>query len=471
MRLRLSDIPGMKVTVMGLGLHGGGGATARFFSLLGARVLVTDLRGEEELKPSLEALEGLKIRYRLGEHRYEDFRDADLVVKNPAVPLSSPYLRAARQLTNDIAIFLALSRREILALTGTKGKSTTASAVHHVLKQVNPATDLGGNITVSPLTFLLRGIERGRLVEPEAPVVLELSSWQLADCLPREVLKPRWAMITNIMHDHQNRYNAFEDYVNDKRLIFSGQGEGDFSIFNYDDPYGRRFASETAGRVRFFSASPLPAGLSGGYLDGETGLLRRSGGKEEQVLPASLKLPGHHNRLNMLAAAVMLDAAGIGAQVISDGLAGFPGIPHRLEMVAEIEGVRYCNDSAATIPQATSAALASFSEPVHLIAGGNDKELDFTGLAESLKGTAGIYLLEGTATARFAAAAAEAGQRPEGPFDSLVEAVERAATAAAPGDVVLLSPGCTSFGMFRNEFHRGDQFRELVLERSGRPAR
>jgi UDP-N-acetylmuramoylalanine--D-glutamate ligase len=471
LRLRLSDIPGMKVTVMGLGLHGGGGATARFFSLLGARVLVTDLRSEEELRPSLVALKDLKIRYRLGEHRREDFRDADLVVKNPAVPLSSPYLRAARTLTNDIAVFLALSRREVFALTGTKGKSTTASAVHHVLKRVKPGTDLGGNITVSPLTFLLGGIDGGRLVEPDAPVVLELSSWQLADCLPREVLKPHWAMITNIMHDHQNRYNAFEEYVNDKRLIFSGQSEGDFSIFNYDDPYGRRFASEASGRVRMFSASPLPTGLRGGYLDGAAGILRRSGGKEEQALPDSLKLPGKHNRLNMLAAAVMLDAAGIDTHAIREGLADFPGIPHRLEEVAEIDGVRYYNDSAATIPQATSAALASFSEPVHLIAGGNDKELDFTGLSESLKDTAGVYLLEGSATARFAEAVAEAGQRPEGPFDSLSKAVEKAAGAALPGEVVLLSPGCTSFGMFKNEFHRGDQFRELVLERGRGSAR
>ena len=471
MPLKLNDIPGMKVTVMGLGLHGGGAATARFFANLGARVLVTDLRPAQELAASLESLEGLEIEYILGEHRSRDFTETDLVVKNPAVPSTSPFLQEATALTNDIALFLGLTNRPVYAITGTKGKSTTASAVHHVLKGLLPATDLGGNITVSPLTFLLEHINRGStmlsLTEPDAPVVLELSSWQLADCRPREVLHPHFSMITNIMHDHQNRYASFADYVDDKRLIFQGQSASQTAVFNLDDPYGRTFADEATATVRFFSKHELPAGRQGGFLRGERGLIR-SGAEEYEVLPCALRLPGEHNRLNMLAAAVMLDAAAIPAEAICDGLADFGGIPHRLELVGEIDGVRYFNDSAATIPQASSAAIASFSVPLHLIAGGTDKSLDFTGLSESLERTVGIYLLEGSATGGFQAAAAAAGRTTEGPFPTLKAALERAVVNATPGEVVLLSPGCTSFGMFKNEFDRGDQFRRLVGELADR---
>ncbi|WP_319417401.1 UDP-N-acetylmuramoyl-L-alanine--D-glutamate ligase [Marispirochaeta aestuarii] len=466
MNLQLEDIPGMRITVMGLGLHGGGAAAARFFASLGARVLVTDLRSSEELSASLSDLKDLEIEYRLGEHRLEDFSGADLVIKNPAVPPGSEYLKAAHHVSSDIAVFLGLSGREVFAITGTKGKSTTASAVHHVLSTIKSETDLGGNITISPLNFLLRDMIKGRLKEKDAPVVLELSSWQLADCLPREVLKPRYSMITNIMHDHQNRYDSFEDYVADKALIFSNQDSNDVSIFNYDDPYGRKYAGESRARVLYFSGNQLPATLEGGFLKGTRGFLRREG-KEVEILPETLAVPGAHNRLNLLAAAVMLASSGVPVETIKSGLADFHGIPHRLEEVARIDGVLYVNDSAATIPEAAAAAIASFDAPVRLIAGGTDKELDFTGFSDALRRVAGLYLLKGNATPRFEAAAEEAGIRYRGPFESLEEALMQVRAEARPGDVVLLSPGCASFGMFRNEFHRGDLFRDYVRSLAG----
>lgn len=462
--LSLDDIPGLKVTVMGLGLHGGGLATARFFASLGADVLVTDLRREEQLSSSIESLGALPVRLVLGEHREEDFLSADLVIKNPAVPPDSPFLALAPRVSNDIAVYLGLTRRPVLAVTGTKGKSTTVSAVHRVLQAADPEADLGGNITVSPLSFLLKQIDEGRLSEPDAPVVLELSSWQLADCLPREVLKPDYSMITNIMHDHQNRYARFEDYVDDKRLIFQNQGADGVSVFNYDDPYGRSFGRESRARVLYFSSAPLPDGCDGCYQAGSgdpTGLLRLDG-REEELLPAELTLPGEHNRRNLLAAACMLAAAGVDRRLIADELAAYAGIPHRLEKVAEHRGVSYYNDSAATIPQATAAAVASFDRPVHLIAGGTNKELDFTGLAQAFRNLAGLYLLEGSATPYFQEAALEAGIARRDPYDSLAEALEAASRRAKAGEIVLLSPGCASFGMFKNEFDRGDQFRELA---------
>jgi UDP-N-acetylmuramoylalanine--D-glutamate ligase len=465
LKLRLEDIPGMHITIMGLGLHGGGAAAARFFSRLGARVLVTDLRTSDELASSLISLEDLDISYRLGEHRMDDFSGADLVIKNPAVPPNSPYLQAAKALSSDIAVFLGLSRREVFAITGTKGKSTTASAVYHVLSRDFPQTDLGGNITVSPLSFLLRDINKGVLRESDAPVVLELSSWQLADCIPREVLKPRYSMITNIMHDHQNRYEKFADYVADKALIFTNQNADDFSVLNYDDPYGREYAEKSGAKVLYFSNTTLPDSLEGGFLRNKTGFLRY-GGKELEILPENLGIPGTHNRLNLLAAAVMLQAAQVPAETVREGLGEFRGIPHRLEKVACIGGVSYVNDSAATIPQAAAAAISSFEAPVRLIAGGTDKDLDFSGFSDALRRVSGLYLLEGNATLRFEAAASKANLPYKGPFDSLKSALTAVQSDVCPGDVVLLSPGCASFGMFQNEFHRGDLFRDLVRKMS-----
>ena len=446
---------------MGLGLHGGGAAAARFFASCGARVLVTDLRTTNELSLSLAELHDLNIEYRLGEHRFEDFSEADLVIKNPAVPSSSKYLKAAKNLSNDIAVFLGLTTREVFAISGTKGKSTTASALYHVLKKIHPETDLGGNITISPLNFLLRDMADGTLHESTAPVVLELSSWQLADCVPINVLKPRYSMITNIMHDHQNRYDSFEDYVADKALIFSNQDVRDVSIFNFDDRYGQIFGEQSKAGVLYFSEKPLPQSLEGGFLKGNRGYFRRNG-NEVEVLPDKLSIPGKHNRLNLLAAAVMLAAADIPAESIRSGLSEFGGIPHRLEKVAEIGGVSYVNDSAATIPQASAAAIASFDAPVRLIAGGTDKDLDFTAYSDALRKLTGLYLLDGNATPRFEQAASEAGISYQGPFDSLEKALSQVCNDALPGEVVLFSPGCTSFGMFKNEFHRGDMFRNYV---------
>ncbi|HAK47501.1 MAG TPA: UDP-N-acetylmuramoyl-L-alanine--D-glutamate ligase, partial [Spirochaeta sp.] len=192
---------------MGLGLHGGGSASARFFAESGAIVTVTDLHSREVLQPSIQALSDLSIRYVLEKHEISDFENADIIIKNPAVKPDSPYLKAASdagaEIETDISTFLRMNRRPVIAVTGSKGKSTTVSALYHVLKKINPDSDLGGNITVSPLTFF-SDEKNGS----GAPVILELSSWQLADIAGRNLLNPAAAAITNIMHDHQDRYQS-----------------------------------------------------------------------------------------------------------------------------------------------------------------------------------------------------------------------------------------------------------------------
>ncbi len=466
--MKSMEFKGMKVTVMGLGLNGGGLATVRFLAERGALVTATDLRNADILTPSLDRLRDLEVHYVLGKHRMEDFENADMVVKNPAVPASSPYLKASSRVETDLSLFLSLCENPILAVTGSKGKSSVVSALHHIMLGAWPGCRLGGNITRSPLSFLAA-------LNPEDPVVLELSSWQLGDLRGRNLLHPEVAVLTNIMNDHQNMYDSFEDYVDDKREIYRGQSPEQKAIFLLDER-GRSFAAECPGESLFYSPAPAPEAAV--YLEEEKGFFCRPSGaadssfpgdpagrrglEPEELLPAELKTPGRHFRLNCLIAAASARLFGLEAELIRQRLADFPGVPHRLERVGQSGGVCYYNDTTATIPEAMAAGIESFEAPVHLICGGNDKELDYKSAASALLRPAGIYLLEGTASEKIMKVLKEQGRDYEGPFASLQEAFAAARSRATDGQVVLLSPGATSFGMFINEFHRGDSFRELA---------
>ena len=242
---RISDIDGLHVLVMGLGLHGGGLASARFFASHGAKVTVTDLRSREILQPSIDQLSRYDIRYVLGRHDEKDFMDADLVIKNPSVPATSPLLSFAKLVETDISVFLGLTQNPVIAVTGSKGKSTTVSAIHHVLQSFYPGAQLGGNITVSPLSFI-DGLP------DDVPVTLELSSWQLGDLRAKHVLKPRVSLITNIFPDHQNMYDGMEAYVSDKKVIYQEQDSADYTICNFDDPYGKILQTKPGARCVSF---------------------------------------------------------------------------------------------------------------------------------------------------------------------------------------------------------------------------
>lgn len=219
---------------MGLGLNGGGEACVRFFLRHGANVLATDMKTAEQLQPTIQKLsddpeiDSSRLSYRLGEHRIEDFQNADCVIKNPGVKFEgNKYLAAAKNIETDISIFLHFTKAPVIAVTGSKGKSSTVSAINYGLNKAGFTAFLGGNITVSPLTFLEKTNEK-------TPVVLELSSWQLADLRGRKALKPKICVITKIVPDHQNWYHAMEPYVADKRLIYADQTSGDYSIFDFE---------------------------------------------------------------------------------------------------------------------------------------------------------------------------------------------------------------------------------------------
>jgi UDP-N-acetylmuramoylalanine--D-glutamate ligase len=391
-----------------------------------------------------------------------------MVIKNPGARADSPFLRFARRIETDISLFLASSPSRLIAVTGSKGKSGTASALHWVLQKAreNKLLDgnafLGGNITVSPLSFLDQ-------LEPNDDVVLELSSWQLGDLKGRTkdgpqklpLLKPRVAVITAILPDHQNYYHNMEDYVADKRIICHGQDEGDVIVVE-NDHWGQSFLAETRARSLVYADVPLPQDTMGGWLDQGRGFARTCYGEKLEITPAQTVVPGPRQKKGLLAAGLALLDLGLPADFISKNLGIFPGIEHRLEFFHERNGIRFYNDTAATIPEATAAALEAFDVPVVLVAGGADKNLDFAPLAAAAVKAKAVVLLAGTAYTKLKALLESAHIPYSGPFDNIVQAASVSEGLAEAGDVVVLSPGCASFGMFQNEFDRGNQWKAAV---------
>ena len=493
----LGDIKGKRITVMGLGLNGGGEASARFFLRYGAFVTVTDMKNEDELRPTVEKLMGdatidkRRLTFHLGGHDVTDFENADCVIKNPGVKIDgNRFLAASKAIETDISVFLSFTKAKVIAVTGSKGKSSTVSALFYGLKEAGFNAFLGGNITVSPLTFFEQ-------TDETSTVILELSSWQLADLRGRGVLKPHIALITKIVPDHQNWYGNMEDYVADKRLIYHDQSSADFAIFDADGDeagtgpkcggsWGDFFAAEAKAKVFRYSKAPLKDGLYGAWLengdepDGKvrlppllTGADGKSGAYTEETVLRSLLVPGSHLRQNVLNAALVMRVLGIPADKTAAILSSWTGLEHRLQYFhCYKERIRFYNDSCATVPEAAAAAVRSFSDGAILIAGGTDKELDFTPLADALSGADGKscvqspYLLAGSGTDKLKTQLDARGVRYTGVYenlDSLLCALKTELDAGGSRTAnVVFSPGATSFGMFNNEFDRGRQFMAKV---------
>ncbi|MCL2209720.1 MAG: UDP-N-acetylmuramoyl-L-alanine--D-glutamate ligase [Treponema sp.] len=468
---------GLKALIMGIGLHGGGLESARFLIKRGCEITVTDLRDEKTLLPSIEKLDtfcgelkGKPVKYILGKHEIDDFKNADIVVKNPAVRNDSIFLQSAKKIETDISLFLQESPAGLFAVTGTKGKSCTASALCRILSKNRKKGKafLGGNITVSPLVFLDE-------LEKNDDVVLELSSFQLGDLKNRKagdksaLLKPSASVITAIMSDHQDRYASMNEYIDDKRNIYFGQDSSGVTVAG-DDIWGKSFLSETKGRPLVYSHSALKEGISGGWLDGE-GFARLYGfpgisDEAVRLVPSRLLVPGEHQKINMLAASLAAFSNGIEAQTILAALEEFRGIEHRLEFFHEAGGVRFFNDSAATIPEAACACIEAFQNEgkLVLVTGGTDKNLDFSFLAKTAAKAKKIILLAGSGSEKLKSLLNSVGVSFNGPFNDLEKAVSCAVNTAEKGDIVALSPGCASFGMFLNEFDRGRRWKEAVLK-------
>jgi len=460
-----NEFSGQKVTVMGLGLNGGGLASTLHFLRRGAEVTVTDLRTEEVLRPTLEALAGLPVRFVLGCHEESDFRNADIVVKNPGVRAGNPYVALARRVETDLTVFLAALAapgldHPVLAVTGSKGKSTTATALHHIVSSLDPRARLGGNIAISPLSFLDQ-------IQAGAPVILELSSWQLADLRGRGLLHPRVSTVTNLLWDHMNSYPNQEAYAADKAVVFEGQGPSDWTLLPTEGRWGTWFGSRTPGRTAWIGSSRGDRGPKEAWfsVDDGWGHWRDTEGttRDFRLLPDSLLVPGLPFRHNCLSAGALAVLAGFAPESVPGALAGFSGVEHRLERFAIRRGAAWYNDTTATIPEAAAASVSSFEVPVHWIAGGTDKNLEFSAYEAMSRPPTSLILLKGSATDRMLPVFRAKGWSWQGPFGSLEEAIACAVDRVRPGDVVLLSPGAASFELFKNEFYRGNAFKDQVL--------
>ncbi len=453
---------GKKILILGIGSYpkGSGISATLFAARSGADVLATDLRCDADLKRGIAQFKKFKnVRFRLGKHHLEDIRWADIIIRNPRVrPTSREMVFASRlgkRIESDISIFLKRCPCSVVGITGTRGKSTSSTLVAAMLKASKRRTWLGGNIRVSPLTFMSR-------VKKTDVVVLELSSWQL-EVTGSSGISPHVACITNFMRDHLNSYEGMDDYGEAKAQIFRHQGPEDILVLNMDDVFCRSKLRVAPGQMLFF-ARRRSKGVDAWI--GRDALWMKEEKRIISLIPLrSVKVFGEHNLLNMLAAALTARAAGATLAGIKKALREFKGIQDREEIVAVKKGITFINDTTATTPDGTIAAVHAFAprfQTLRFIVGGADKGLDFTQLAAELaKFNVDIAVLPGSAGAKFMRAL-DQKNIPYTATKGLREAFRYLMLQATRGDVVILSPGCASFGAFQNEFDRGEQFRCLV---------
>ena len=443
-------LKGKKITVMGLGLLGKGLGDTIFLAQCGADLTVTDPKTKEQLATSITALKKYKnIKFVLGEHRFEDFENCDFVLKAQGVPLDSPYIAHARKnkisirMDDELLISFLPKNVKVIGVTGTRGKTTVTSLIYHILKKAGQRVHLGGNIRGVATLSLLSKIKSGDVV------VLELSSWQLQG-FGESKISPHISVFTNFMPDHMNYYkNNLKDYFNDKALIYKYQKEGDTLVI------GESLQKKAS---KSYKGTLIPQ-------SGTKGTLIPRGGKGNLILsnknnvPKNWKLQivGEHNIENVALAIDAVRALKIPMAKIKSAVESFKAVEGRLQFVKNIKGVSIYNDNNSTTPEATTVALKSFPrKQIVLIMGGADKNLDTKELLKTAEDCAHtIILLPGTGSDKITN---EDFYRAE----NLKDALETAFKSADKGDVVLFSPGFASFGLFKNEYDRNDQFLKLI---------
>jgi len=462
----LSRLKGKKVTLMGLGLFGGGEGAARFLCEAGAILTVTDLRSAERLQAPLHRLRGEPIKYRLGEHEKRDFVNADLVVANPAVPRNAAPLRAAQEagvpLTSPMNMFLTLCRAPVVAVTGSNGKSTTTAMLRAMLEHAGHRVHMGGNMGVSLLPQL-------RQLRRTDTVVLELSSFQLEDAALLR-WSPRVCIVTNLAPNHLDRHQTFGQYVAAKKNIAQFQTSKDSIVLNSACRHMQQWVREgLAGKVVLFG--PPVRDISAPRMALQRGRIVWHSHFSTEIICSTddVPLPGKHNVENALAAAAGARRMGASPQAIRAALLECEPLEHRLEPFAEINGIRFYNDSLATTPQSTIAALRTFDAPVTLIAGGYDKKLDLRPLAAEIADGVEVLVTLGQTGPVIAQHTREASLHNDRALvvkevKSFEDAVKVALELSMPGSVVLLSPACASYGMFDNFAERGNLFKKLVKD-------
>ena len=454
---------GKKVIVIGAARQGT--ALSRYLASKGAQVILTDMHSLDALPANLPDLENLGIQLRLGGHPLELVEGADLVCVSGGVPLTIPFIQAALQrgipLSNDSQIFLEACPAQVIGITGSSGKTTTTALVglmaqkYFEMKQNGHRAWVGGNIG-NPL------IEQVDQIDEDDLVVLELSSFQL-ELMTRS---PQIAAILNITPNHLDRHGSMQAYIAAKSRILRFQHAGDVAILNRDDPGSWSLAEHLKSDLISFGFQKPDSKQNGTYIYKDA-IWLQLGRESLKMLPLEwIQLPGRHNIANVLAACAIAAAASLALPAIQTAIEEFTGIPHRLEFIRNINGADWYNDSIATAPERTMAAIEAFEGPLVLLLGGRDKNLPWDDLAQLIHRRVRAVVLFGEAAGLIEKAlrAVKKGETLQviSRCNTLEEAVQAAAKLAQPGDTVLLSPGCTSFDAFKDFEERGEYFRKLV---------
>lgn len=445
----------MRVTVIGFSIEGED--LARYFMAQGDEVLVSTVRVPESLAQVREELTGRGVTFRVGENSPEDVEGADLVCVSQGVPLGIPAVIAAREAGTPVrsmtSLFFEKYPGPIVGITGSSGKTTTTALVDSMYTAANRAHVMGGNIGVG-LMGLLEGAEASQ------PAVLEVSHTQL-QLLERS---PDVAALTNVTPNHLDQF-TWEEYVALKRRIFEFQAPGAACVFNADDPMSREMASTAPSDVLLFSLGG-DHGMNGAYVKDGVVYMRQAGKSYQVVRVREIPLRGQHNVANVAAATAVASACGLAPEAVGQAVREFKPPAHRLEPVATVNGVDYFNDSIATAPERTLAALRSFEEPIVLLVGGREKQLPLEQMLAEAKRSCRAVVCFGEA-GRMLAEASKAVGLDATRVETVADAVRAASRLAQEGDVVLLSPACTSFDAYEKFEQRGEDFRRHVLALGG----
>lgn len=428
-----------KITLMGLGILGRGVNLAKFLAENGAELIITDLKTKKELVSSLNQLKKFKgIKYVLNRHSLSDFKDKDMVIKTAGVPFDSKYIKEAEKnkipIEMDASLFAKLSLAKVIGITGTRGKSTITHFIHFALEKNNQRVFLGGNIKGIATLPLLKKVKENDII------VLELDSWQLQGFGDSKI-SPHISVFSNFLPDHLNYYKgSLTRYFNDKANIFKYQNKDNYLILSQQakKEIRKRFKGRIKSQV--ITSDNFPKNWL-------------------------TQLIGRHNKDNLALGIKVLEILGIRKNSIKKAVEEYPGVPGRLEFIRNFKGVSFYNDTNASSPEATIAALNSFDKDIVLIAGGSDKNLDYSQMMKTIQKKAkGLILIKGKGTEKMIKHLKEYPLK-DYPFElasNMKEAVKKAISFSQKGDIILLSPGTASFGVFKNEYDRGEQFNKYV---------
>jgi len=460
--LNKTEFAGRRIAVVGMARTGL--AAAPVLRDLGAQVLLSDSGDRAALGDRLTEAEALGVEVRVGAGPEEALDEAEIVIPSPGIPADAPVFSLARQrglpILSEIEVAYRISRAPILAVTGTNGKTTTTLLLGETMRAGGRRTWVAGNIAADEIKQAL--ITAAAQAEPDDVIVAEVSSFQLEWV---DQFRPQIGILTNVTPDHLNRHSSFAEYIGLKARLFDAQQPEDVAVINAVNAPSRGIGQRVYSRVLWFDRGYCHNGSCACVRDGQ--IIVRWDGVERAVCPIeALRLPGVHNLENALAAAGAAIAFGIAPADVARAIAEFRGVVHRMEPVAEIDGVIYINNSMCTNVDAAVRSLEAVQRPTVVIAGGVDKSSDFAPLGRAVARQARHLVLMGRAAPALEASARAAGFTAISHAVSMEEAVDLAARAAQPGDAVMLSPACASFDMFADFEARGEAFRKAVRKRT-----